>query len=61
MTQQHPITPPPELVRQWSHDRNHWVDFENVIAIRAAEWGYKQRCLEELSDLGQEMQVSTAS
>ena len=64
MTQQeyrHLITPPPELMQKWCHDRNRWTDFENVLAIRAAEWGYRQRCLEELSDLGQEMQVSTAS
>jgi hypothetical protein len=50
MTQQeykHPITPPPELVQQWCHDRNRWTDFENVLAIRAADWGYQQRCLEE--------------
>lgn len=61
MTQQeykHPIpTPTPELVQQWCHDRERWTDFENVIAIRAAEWGYQQRCLEELNKLGQEMQV----
>jgi len=42
MTQQdykHPITPPSQLVKQWCHDRNQWTDFENVLAIRAAQWG----------------------
>jgi hypothetical protein len=42
MTQQdykHPITPSPQLVKQWCHDRNQWTDFENVLAIRAAQWG----------------------
>ena len=60
MTQEeyrHLITPPPELMQKWCHDRNRWTDFENVLAIRAAEWGYRQRCLEELSDMGQEMQA----
>jgi hypothetical protein len=35
----HSITPPPELVKQWCHDRDRWIDFENVLAIRAAQWG----------------------
>lgn len=42
MTQQHPITPPPELVSQWCNDCGHWTDFENVLAIRAAQWGSDQ-------------------
>ena len=41
MTQdyRHPITPPPQLVKQWCHDQNQWTDFENVLALRAAQWG----------------------
>jgi hypothetical protein len=49
-----------ELLEQWTADQNKWTDFERVLAIRAAEWGYQKRCLEELSDLGQEMQTPEA-
>ena len=42
MTNQHPITPPPELVKQWCHDSDKWTDFENVLSIRAARWGADQ-------------------
>jgi hypothetical protein len=38
----HPITPPPELVEQWCHDSKQWMDFERVVAIRAAQWGADQ-------------------
>jgi hypothetical protein len=50
MTQEHPITPPPELVREWRHDANlsgvpyndeHWA-YEQHIANRAAQWGADQ-------------------
>ena len=63
--QQHPITPPPELVQQWGHDANlngvpyndetgHW-EYEQRIATRAAQWGADQEleaccALMELSD-----------
>jgi hypothetical protein len=46
MTEQHPITPPPELVQQWEEDWNHNeanIELEPYIATRAAEWGYDQR------------------
>ena len=48
--QQHPITPPPELVQQWGHDADlsgvphndeHWA-YEEHIATRAAQWGADQ-------------------
>ncbi len=50
--EQHPITPPPELVLQWAHDANlsgaayydlaeHW-EYEQHIATRAAQWGSDQ-------------------
>ena len=57
MTQdyKHPITPPPELVKQWCHDRNRWTDFENVLAIRSAQWGADQEleaCCELLQQKG---------
>ena len=40
MTNQHPITPPPELVQQW-HDECHKVHepFLVHIANQAARWG----------------------
>jgi hypothetical protein len=50
MTQQHLITPPPELVQQWGHNANlsgvphndeHWA-YEQHIATRAAQWGADQ-------------------
>ena len=37
MTNQHPITPPPELLDQWCME-NNWRD----IAIQAAQWGADQ-------------------
>jgi hypothetical protein len=46
MTDQHPITPPPELVQQWieetrSHDciGAYPADLEQCVATRAAQWG----------------------
>ncbi len=38
MTQQHPITPPPELIEQWMQD--HATKYD--LARRAAQWGYEQ-------------------
>ena len=42
MTSQHPITPPPELVRQWmertEYDEHTWF-YECYIAEQAAQWG----------------------
>ena len=47
MTQQHPITPPPELVQQWINEADgghdpRWQDYEQDIATRAAQWGADQ-------------------
>ena len=51
MTQQHPITPPPELVQQWDRE---WREQQNApvigwsanllayVAARAAQWGADQ-------------------
>jgi hypothetical protein len=55
MTQEHPITPPPELVQQW---HNEWRDgtfigLENYIATQAARWGADaelEACVEWLGD-----------
>jgi hypothetical protein len=44
--QQHPITPPPELVRQWFADwessDNEEVSFAEFAVPRAAQWGADQ-------------------
>ena len=38
MTQQHPITPPPELVQQWAQLPDDW----NAVAFHIAQWGADQ-------------------
>ena len=40
MTNQHPITPPPELVRQWHGEENGI--YAKHIATKAARWGADQ-------------------
>lgn len=56
MTNQHPITPPPELRRLWAqqaqrltpHDITGWLDY---VATQAARWGADQEleaCCEAL-------------
>lgn len=48
MTQEHPITPPPELVKQWAslaceYEGNEtWID----LATQAARWGADQELSE---------------
>jgi hypothetical protein len=46
MTNQHPITPPPELVARW---KNNWlgakikhINLEDYILAQAAQWGADQ-------------------
>jgi hypothetical protein len=49
MTNQHPITPPPELVEQWAHLATDW----NTLASVVAQWGADQEleaCCEWLQD-----------
>jgi hypothetical protein len=48
MTNQHPITPPPELVEQWAHLATDW----NTVAFLIAQWGADaelEACCEWLS------------
>ena len=47
MTQQHPITPPPELVQQWNTEGRHqdYCTLTESIAARAAQWGADQELL----------------
>ena len=55
--QQHPITPPPELVQQWmteAHDQPPGPD-ARVIATQAARWGADQEleaCVKWIGDCG---------
>ena len=46
MTNQHPITPPPELVREWNQEAagTHFepYGYSEFIATRAAQWGADQ-------------------
>ena len=44
MTQEHPITPPPELIREWSqyHDLQEVEALWRTIATKAARWGADQ-------------------
>jgi hypothetical protein len=49
MTQEHPITPPPELVEQWMQDHSTKYD----LARHAAQWGSDQEleaCCEWLAE-----------
>jgi hypothetical protein len=42
MTDQHPITPPPELIQQW-WDGTHGAFYEfEAVATQAARWGADQ-------------------
>lgn len=45
INQQHPITPPPELVSDWAHMLA--MDTDTYVFTQAANWGYKQ-AVEEL-------------
>ncbi len=50
MTNQHPITPPPELVQQWTREYDRMDPHPNIepfIAARAAQWGADQQLAED--------------
>jgi len=53
MTQQHPITPPPELVQQWLGEffgctlNGELSDSERFLATRSAQWGADQQLAED--------------
>ena len=48
MTQQHPIIPPPELIKKWWVEAQEAADFDGLrcwvtyVATRAARWGADQ-------------------
>ena len=58
--QQHPITPPPELLGKWEEDWHHakvkHIELEDHIATQAARWGADQEleacCLELVNGIG---------
>ena len=57
MTEQHPITPPPELVQQWIDANRTWL---RGIALEAAQWGADQEleaCGEWLRARGVTLQI----
>jgi hypothetical protein len=39
----HPITPPPELVKQWQYEANHNEAMFPQVATQAAQWGADQK------------------
>ena len=53
MTQEHPITPPPELVQQWNTEAAYAkISDQRYIATQAARWGADQEleaCCEYLT------------
>jgi len=57
MTQEHPITPPPELLARWEEDWHYakvkHIELEDHIATEAARWGADQEleaCCEWLAE-----------
>jgi hypothetical protein len=53
MTDQHPITPPPELVQQWCDEDPGGFEMFDRLATKAARWGADQEleaCVEWLED-----------
>ena len=55
MTDQHPITPPPELVQQWINEEDGLT--AGHIATRAARWGADQQFKLDTDQIGQAYQV----
>ena len=50
MLNQHPITPPPELVEQWLNSEEGQM-YEDWVAIEAARWGADQELEAMLAEL----------
>ena len=66
MTQQHPITPPPELVQHWWEEADQYQDdpktYFDHVATEAAQWGADQEleaCCEWLNG-GSKIDYDTA-
>ena len=53
VNQNHPITPPPELVLEWQRETNHNEAMFPQVAAFAAQWGADQEleaCCEHMRD-----------
>jgi len=56
----HPITPPPELVQQWSEKWDAFYGpFAVYIATQAARWGADQRLKLDAEQIAQSYQKGT--
>ena len=53
----HPITPPPELVRQWMHESNHNEAIIPQVAVFAAQWGADQQLKLDAEQIAQSYQA----
>jgi hypothetical protein len=56
MTNQHPITPPPELVNQWCDEDPGGFEMFDRLATKAARWGADQEleaCCQYISGKGE--------
>ncbi len=68
MAQQHPLTPPPELVQQWQQESDSWQysakEIDQYIAARAAQWGADQELeacchwLREIDEVADELRLA---
>lgn len=56
MAEQHPITPPPELVRKWISECSPYEVPADRIATKAARWGWEQRTAWDAAWLDAELQ-----
>ena len=66
MTDNHPITPPPELVREWTQNRGYSYAYElwNYLAAQAAQWGADQEleaCCEWMRDAPFGLSLNTSA
>ena len=68
MTQEHPITPPPELLSRWEEDWHHakvkHIELEDHIATQAARWGADQEleaCCEWICNAPFGLSLNTSS
>ena len=39
----HPITPPPDLIKEWIREANHNYPMFAQVAVMGARWGFQQR------------------
>jgi hypothetical protein len=52
----HPITPPPELVREWQREANHNEAVFPQVAAQAAQWGADQQLKLDAEQIAQAYQ-----